>query len=126
MERARPYPEGIDWGWLAADREGHLGLFFSGGQGAVPLQALDLSYPEDVEQKLLALPTMSDARLLASYPDMTFFVGPAERGFFVFDWSEPRAGAYELAAMPYRLRTLDQLPEDLAEAARLVRFSQIA
>lgn len=126
MEPARPYPEGWDWGWLASDREGHLGLFYTGGHGAVPLAALAASYPEDVEQQLQALPQMSDARLLVSRPDMTSFVGPAERGIFVYDWSDQRTGAYELAAMPYRPRTLEQLAPELADAARAVRFNQIA
>ena len=118
---AQPYPDRGDWGWLACDREGQLALFVTGGQGPVPAQTLDPSYPEDVEDHLIDLPTMSDVNRVTSWPDTEV----PERGVFLYDWND-RDDAYELVLAPYRPRTLDQLPPDLAEAARSIRFSKIA
>ena len=47
------------------------------------------------------------------------------RGVFLYGWNDAD-GAYELVLAPYRPRTLDQLPTELAGAARSVRFTRIA
>lgn len=128
----RPYPEGIDCCWLAYDRDGHLGVFVTSGRGPVPVPALLETYPlDDIEERLLALPKASDIDLRVRMPRPNRFVAFAERGVFVFDWSdvhrtEAYIDEYELVAFPYRPLTLDQLPDDLADAARSIRFNQIA
>jgi hypothetical protein len=123
----RPYPDGIEWAWLACDREGQLGLFISAGRGPIPTQALDLSYPADIEDQVNALPKMSDAQLQTTPSSPARFTEIAERGVFAFEWRDTTAAtAYELIGQPYRPCTLDMLPETLAEIARLVRFPQIA
>ena len=122
MEQAtRSYPDGSDWGWLACDREGHLAIFAINRWGPVPIQALDAAYPEDVEDRLIELPAMSDVNRVTSRPDTNL----PERGIFLYDWNDEDS-AYELVLAPYRPRTLDQLPPDLAEAARSVRFTRFA
>jgi hypothetical protein len=128
----RPYPEGLDCCWLASDRIGQLGVFVTGGSGPIPAQALLPTYPLDgLEQKILELPKASDIDLRVQVPRPDGFVALAERGFFVYDWSdvhrtEQYIEEYELMALPYRPLTLDLLPDSLLDTARAVRFSAIS
>jgi hypothetical protein len=128
----RPYPDGLDCCWLASDRIGQLGVFVTGGSGPIPAQALLPSYPlDEIEEAILALPKASDIDLRVRAPRPDRFVALAERGFFVYDWSdvhrtEQYIDEYELMALPYRPLTLDLLPESLSDAARLVRFSAVS
>jgi hypothetical protein len=128
----RPYPESVDCCWLASDRAGQLAVFVTGGRGPIPVPALLDTYPlNDIEERILALPKASDIDLRIRMPQPDRFVALAERGVFVYDWSdihrtEAYIDEYELMALPYRPITLDQLPGDLAEAARTVRFASAA
>ena len=128
----RPYPEGIDVLWLASDQAGQLALFVTGGRGPIPAQALLETYPLDtIEDRILALPKASDIDLRIRDPRPDRVVALAERGFFVFDWSdvhrtEAYIDEYELIALPYRPLTLDQLSDDLLDAARTIRFTKVA
>ena len=104
----------------------------TGGRGPVPAQVLLETYPlADIEEQVLTLAKASDIDLRVRMPRPDRFVTLAERGFFVFDWSdvhrtEAYIDEYELMALPYRPLTLDLLPDDLAEAARSVRFTKVA
>ena len=117
---------------MAPDRDGHLGLFLTGGRGPIPAQALLEIYPLDaIEEQILKLPQASDIDLRVRMPRPDRFVALAERGFFVYDWSdvhrtEAYIDEYELMALPYRPLTLDQLPGNLLDAARSVRFAKLA
>ena len=128
----RLYPQGIDCCWLASDRNGNPGVFVTGGRGPIPAQALLETYPIDtIEERILTLPKASDIDLRVRMSRPYRFVTLAERGFFVFDWSdvhrtEAYIDEYELMALPYRPLTLDLLPDDLADAARSVRFTKVA
>jgi hypothetical protein len=128
----RPYPESIDCCWLASDRDGHLGAFVTRGRGPIPAQALLETYPLDsIEEQMLALPKASDIELRVRMPRSDRLVALAERGLFVYDWSdahrtEQYIDEYELTALPYRPLALDSLPEGLLDAARWVRFTAIS
>jgi hypothetical protein len=129
----RPYPEGIDGSWLASDRDGHLGVFVIAGCGPIPAQTLNPAYPlDEIEEDILKLPKASDVDFPGQAAEVDRFVDLAERGFFVYDWSDVHRviqayiNAYELVARPYRPLTLDQLPDDLADAARSVRFTRLS
>ncbi|HJR20180.1 MAG TPA: hypothetical protein VJ822_01060 [Dongiaceae bacterium] len=128
----RPYPDGLDCCWLASDRIGQLGVFVTGGSGPIPAQVLLPAYPlDDLEKTLLELPKASDIDLRVRMPRPDRFVALAERGFFVFDWSdvhrtEQYIDEYELVALPYRPLALDQFSDDLADTARAVRFSAVS
>jgi hypothetical protein len=128
----RPYPEGIDCCWLASDRDGHLGVFVTRGRGPIPAQALLEVYPLDsIEEQLLALAKASDIDVRVRMPRSDRLVALAERGFFVYDWSdahrtEQYIDEYELIALPYRPLALDLLPEKLLDAARWVRFTTLS
>lgn len=128
----RPYPEGIDCCWLASDRDGHLGVFVTRGRGPIAVQALLEAYPLDgIEEQLLALAKASDIEVRVRMPRSDRLAALAERGFFVYDWSdahrtEQYIDEYELIALPYRPLALDLLPETLSDTARWVRFNAIA
>ena len=128
----RPYPDGLDYCWLASDRIGQLGVFVTGGSGPIPAQLLLPPYPlDDLEETILALPKASDIDLRVRVPRPDRFVALAERGFFVYDWSdvhrtEQYIDEYELMALPYRPLTLDLLPESLLDTARAVRLGTVS
>jgi len=128
----RPYPEGVDCCWLASDRIGQLGVFLTGGSGPIPVQLLLPPYLlDDLEETILALPKASDIDLRVKVPRPDRFVALAERGFFVYDWSdvhrtEQYIDEYELMALPYRPLTLDLLPDSLMDTARAVRLGAVS
>jgi len=128
----RPYPDGLDCCWLASDRIGQLGVFATGGSGPIPSQVLLPTYPlDEIEGAILGLPKASDIDLRVRGPRLDRFIALAERGFFVYDWSdvhrtEQYIEEYELMALPYRPLTLDLLPDSLSDAARAVRFSAVS
>lgn len=128
----RPYPEGIDSCWLASDRDGQFGVFVTRGRGPIPVLALLATYPLDgIEERLLTLPKASDIELRVRMPRSDRLVALAERGFFVYDWSdahrtESYIDEYELTALPYRPLAPDALPETLLDAARWLRFAAVS
>jgi len=114
----RPYPLGKEAQWLAADTRGQLGLFGTFGIGPIPTPVLAMQ-AEDVEDRVMRLPKIGDAKLLVQVPDPFWFVEPAERGFFVFDWSGPYGGnprdyrdRYVAAAVPGRPIAAAVLPPE--------------
>ena|SRR5689334_2550031 len=130
----RPYPEDFDCCWLASDRVGHLGAFMTAGRGPAPAAVLIESYPlDEIENSILALPKATDIELLVQrHSPANSFVALAERGIFVYYWSDVHRtlresfDEYELMVRPFRPLTLDQLPDNLLDAARSVRFSKVA
>jgi hypothetical protein len=87
----QPYPGQIDCVWIASDRDGHVGAFVTAGVGPIPELALNSAEPllvEDIEEAILKLPKVSDCRLLVSIPRPDSFIDMAERGLFVYDWSD--------------------------------------
>ena len=127
------YPEGIDCVWLASDTEGHLGVFITAGCGPIPEQVLESTHIpiEDVESRLCELPRMSKAQLLVSIKRPDDFVDLAERGLFVYDWTDinrtalEALHAYELVAVPSKPITMSSLPADLASLAKAAILTRV-
>lgn len=130
----RPYPDGIDCVWLASDRAGHLGAFVTGGVGPIPIQALTCEDApvENIEELVCDLPNASTARLLVSIKRPDDFIELAERGVFVYDWSDVHRTAresihaYEPVAAPVNPITVDMLPVELANVAKALKFGDIS
>ncbi len=128
MTSLRPYPIGLDTVWLASDESGHLGAFMTGGSGPIPARALaeGAVAVEDVEERLLRLPKIGDAKLLVEIPRPDSLLDLAQRGTFVFDWWDvhrvrrDRVGKYEAVAVPTRPITAAALPPELELEALLV------
>lgn len=129
----RLYPEGIDCVWLASDRNGCLGAFITAGVGPIPIEALDFAYMpvEDIEGQLCQLPPVSQAQLLVSVKRPDDFIELAERGVFVYDWTDINRTArevlrvYEPVAAPTKPITVGSLPSDLAALAKVLRFKDV-
>jgi len=130
----RSYPEGVDCVWLASDRNGHVGAFVTGGVGPIPVVVLASNEPaiEDLEGMVCELPKTSTARLLVSVKRPDDFIEMAERGFFVYDWSDVHrtandsVNAYKPVAIPMKPRALDSLQGKLGEALAGVKFYEVS
>jgi hypothetical protein len=125
------YPEGLDCIWIAIDQGGKIGAFITAGVGPIPadvLQDTQLISVQNLEERLLELPRISDARMLVSLPRPDDYVSLAERGFYVYDWSDVHSdatdltNAYELTAIPISPITAEQLPADLLELVENIRL----
>lgn len=130
----KPYPAGVDCVWLASDKEGHLGAFITAGTAPIPVSVLGPGYMpvDDVEGRLCQLPPVSEARLLVLVKRPDDFIDLAQRGLFVYDWTDinrtarEALGVYEPVAVPSKPITVNFLPGDLAASARAIRLSAIA
>ncbi|MHA6832588.1 hypothetical protein [Ralstonia pseudosolanacearum] len=129
----QPYPDGIDCVWIASDRNGHLGAFITAGVGPIPAEALKSVYMpvEDIEGQLCLLPIISQAELLVSVKRPDDFIDLAERGVFVYDWTDINRTArdalrvYEPVAVPTRPITTNSLPDDLAALAKVLELADV-
>jgi hypothetical protein len=115
----RTYPDGVDCVWVACDRDGYLGAFVTGGAGPIPLQVLasEAVLVEDLEARVELLPRITGARLLVPIKRPDDFVAMAERGLFVYDWTDVQRTrsesihAYEPVAAPERPVKIEAIPE---------------
>jgi hypothetical protein len=119
----RNYPEDLDFGWIAADCEGRVGVFVTGGRGPVPRIALlpGRSRVEEIESLLDGLPSFTTAKAIVQLKRPDDFVEAARRGLFAYDWtdvhrSEREAlGSYELIAAPDQPISVTDLPKEIAD-----------
>jgi len=126
------YPHDLDCLWLAHDRNNHVGGFVTAGLGPIPVDLLDLNAFKVREYGRMTsdLLKVSGSRLLVSiYKDPSSFLDLAERGIFVYDWSDihkvdaQSANAYQLVAAPTTPILLASLPDRLREITSLVKFA---
>lgn len=130
----RPYPNGIDCVWLASDNEGRLAAFITAGEGPIPAEALkfDRLPVEDIEGLIGDMPRVSEACLLVVVKRPDDFITFAERGLFVYDWTDVHrttrqaVHAYEAVATPTKPISLGMLPADLAGEARALQFIDVS
>lgn len=117
---------GLDFEWVATDRDGHVAWLVTFGSAVVPpwvearVEAFDL-----VEAAVRALPIRGGCRSVGDpHFDREWFEA-ARRGMFAYDWDVYR-GPYRAVAVPLVPVTLAQLPSPLAELARLTRFADLS
>jgi hypothetical protein len=128
------YPHGIDCVWVAADRAGQIGAFITAGMAPIPIKVLSSTSVsiEDVEQLIYQLPKMSKGRLLVEVKRPDSFLDLAERGVFVYDWTDSHRSnvrlirAYELVAVPVVPKSVEHLPRELANLARTLTFDEVS
>lgn len=130
----RAYPHGIDYLWLACDKDHHVGAFVTGGVGPVPTAVLqsDHAIAEAVEPDLSTLPRTGPARLLISIPRPDDFISLAERGLFVYDWCDVHRIAresthvYECVAAPIVPTSVHDLPDAVAQLIAVVTLNSVS
>jgi hypothetical protein len=124
---------GLEFDFLAIDRDGHVALFATAGYGPIPEAALTLTDDEqllsveDVALRALAI--------VGAWQELGRGAGKCQewrelgsRGLFVFDWKH-REGPYELVVSPSRALNADELTAPLRRvvSANLpVCFAQVA
>lgn len=131
---AIPYPDGFDCIWIASDRHRHLGAFFTAGEGPMPVAILEgePSLFETLERCLQQLPIISQARLLVPMPRPDDFFSLAERGLFVYDWSDfhrtkrAEKGTYEAVAIPSAPIIANALPSELEQWVETLNIQGLA
>ncbi|WP_162626543.1 hypothetical protein [Acinetobacter sp. CFCC 10889] len=96
--------------WIAVDQTGMLGAFITAGEGEISLNAIQSTIINfiELEEKILQFPISSLAHLTTSVPYPNEFIAIAERGFFVYDWTDKNR--YELVCIPKTPLHLKQLP----------------
>lgn len=127
------YPQGVDCVWIATDHRGYIGAFVTAGVGPIPQLALGAKgiAIEDIEGHICELPPVSKVQVLTSVPRPDDFVAMAERGFFVYDWSDVHRtsrqsiGAYELMAAPETPITVNDLPSDMMQIVGKIKLDEI-
>ncbi len=127
------YPFGIDCLWLASDRNGHVGAFFTAGWAPIPTRVLTFEDGsiEDIEERVNDLPRISTARLLIP-DDVPSYMAMAERGLFVYDWTDAHRSLrestrkYELVAVPANPIVTADPPELLIGFATRVTLNDLA
>lgn len=104
------YPSRIECVWVAVDQAGMLGAFLTAGEGGIPFNAIQSTIINfiELEEKILQLPISSLTHLTISVPSPNHFIAIAERGFFVYDSTDPNR--YELVCIPKTPLNLKQLP----------------
>jgi hypothetical protein len=115
---------GVDCGWLAVDRDGHVALFFTGGEG--PIHGDAGPFDKAADRALRQMPASSQFELLTdAHPDDVS--DAASRGLFAYDWADSRRTSqdgiegYELVARPDRPIHWTELPEPARTAAAAAR-----
>lgn len=131
--KVQPYPEQVDCVWFASDRDGHLSAFITAGMGPIPIAALNCAHiaVEDIESRLCELPQVSQAQLLVSVQRPDDLIDLAERGIYVYDWTDIQRtqseylGVYKLVAIPTKPITASSMPADLATIAQDVQLADV-
>ena len=129
------YPVGLDFAWMAVDKNQYVGLFITAGEGPIPIDHLNAPtelFESEIEKELSKLPKICEATLLIDVPKPDSFLTPAQRGIFVFDWADvgrsysAATGVYECAAVPTKPLVASDLPTALAIIAKRLVFSELS
>ena len=118
---------GIEYDWLAVDKDGHLGLFSTAGGGRAPQAFLAETDAHDAGlDVLMAAPPTTSPRFFRQIKAGldNAWRNAAERGVYAFD-SDPHGAPYRLVAAPQAAATTDVVPEATAEAGRRVRLDHL-
>lgn len=130
---AELYPGGWDCFWIASDKGSNIAAFVTGGEGPIPKSVLSggkLSI-DGIWEAVHSLPVATFAKLFDILPSPNDFERIAEKGFFVYDWSDvervasKRTHLYELLAAPTTPIKLNMLPPQLRDLADEVKFSEV-
>jgi hypothetical protein len=116
---------GYELDWLAVDRIGNVGLFSSGGWGPVP--AVVAEHFGDVSaaiDSIRGLPVLGEcAEAPTGDGDYSFWIDPARKGIFGFDWGPTTDGPFVRLTIPsHPIRIGEVMDPAVRSAAGLVRL----
>ena len=115
---------GLDFSWMAVDRDGHLAWLVTFGSAVVPPWVeRDADALDDIEASLLALPErggvdVNDSSLVGGW------VNAAKRGIFGYDW-RVYTGPYDRVARPLNPLLVGDLPQSLIKIAERTQFDHV-
>lgn len=116
---------GIDFSWVALDREDHVAWLVTFGSAVVPRWVEErVSDFEEVEVVLAALPERGACAASDTSHHVQEWLAVARRGVFAYDW-EVYSGPYRAVAVPEAPLKVDDLPPVLAALARRTRFAHL-
>lgn len=116
---------GIDFSWVATDRDGHVAWLVTFGSAVVPSwMERQLETYEDVERLLERLPVVGDSVDDDGSHGVQQWADAARRGLFGYDWAVYR-GPYRLIARPSAPIDVHQLGPALAATAARARFEHL-
>lgn len=114
---------GIEVDWLAIDVNGRVGLFATGGYGPVPQAVIDrLCDVEAATAHIAELPINGECQQPpddAGGVNHSFWIEPARRGLFGFDWGPVATPPYARLTVPSNPIHVSSLPTKMRDAARL-------
>lgn len=120
------YPSDYDCIWFAIDSTGALAAFITGGQGAIPVAALQSQRFFEHEATILSLAETSTYTMIRTVPTPDSFIQLASRGLYVFDaelcndfQTPPTPRSYLLMTKPDQPRKADSLPSTLRSRVEL-------
>jgi hypothetical protein len=116
---------GDELDWLAVDVHGHVGVFSTGGQGPVPRAVLDnLGKVEAAVRRVASLPVVGEVvDQPAGLGNFSFWIEPARRGIYGFDWGPVSDGSFAQLTTPANPITIDAVVDpEVRDAALLVRL----
>jgi len=119
------YPFDFDCVWVASDCDEHLAVFITTGLGPIPFVYLDVDRKSiyEIEDRLLELPKVAEAKLLVSVQKTAYLIPLAERGFYVYDFDNYQY--YKQYADPTRPMTMNGLHNEIVELTAGIRFNTI-
>jgi len=125
-------PDGIDLGWFAVDRDGHVGFFTSAGSRIVPEAVLkSLETWTSLDKAIKSLPCVGKGSLRHSGGgNCSSWIEMAGRGLFAYDFksydtSVFENGDYQIIATPSRPLVLASLNEAVGLAVSMVTMKTI-
>ncbi len=124
-EYARSPLAGMDFSWLAVDRDGHVAWLVTFGSAVVPpwVEA-DAGAFDQVEGWLRALPRRGRGDAPEASSSVREWLDAARRGIFGYDW-QAYTGPYALVARPENPVDVGDLPPPLVEVALRTRFGHL-
>jgi hypothetical protein len=116
---------GLDFSWLAVDRDGHVAWLVTFGSAVVPpWMEDDLDAFGDAEALLAALPERGGVESKDQSSAVREWMEAARRGVFGYDW-RVYDGPYQLIARPADPVDVSGLPPALAALALRTRFEHL-
>lgn len=115
---------GVDWDFLALDRDGQIALISSTGYGQIPPRVLDqAALVEDAVERSSALPVIGEPinRVPDRTGDYSSWFERSVRGFYTYDWSVYH-GPYRALSAPTVALEVSAADPMIAQAASLLEL----